>query len=116
MGLAGATALLAVWGSLEAITAFASLAFILVFGGTAAIAVRRRHEPGVHPVPPVVGAFGALTFLLLMAVHHYTSEPGTFFAVIGLAVLVVVVELLYFEREALEGGSEDFESAVNPGD
>ena len=107
--VAAVTAALAVVGSLEAITAFASLAFIVVFGGVSAIALRHRDQPGVHPLPPAVGLVGSVGFLGLMTWHLRTSEPHTFWAVLALAVAVVALELLYFEREALEAGIERFE-------
>ena len=112
--LAVVTAALAVVGTLEAITAFASLAFILVFGGVSAVAVSRRHEPGIRPLPPVVGVVGATAFLGLMGWHLATREPGTFWSVLGLAVVVVALELLYFEREAIAAEVEAFEAAVDP--
>lgn len=109
LGLGAVTAALAVVGSLEAITAFASLAFIVVFGGVSAIALRHRDRPAVNPLPPAAGLVGSAGFLALMAWHLRTSEPNTFWAVLALAAAVTAVELLYFEREAIESGVERFE-------
>ncbi|WP_336034791.1 APC family permease [Halobacterium yunchengense] len=100
--LGALTAAFAVYGSLGAITSFASLSFIVVFGATSALAFRERDDAGVHPLPPAVGAVGALGFAPLMLWNLYTREPGTFWMVLAVGAFVLGVELLYFEREALE--------------
>ncbi|MFB6206405.1 MAG: APC family permease [Haloglomus sp.] len=100
--IGGVTAVFTALGTLSAITSFASLAFILIFGSMSYLALRERDHDAVSPVPPVVGFVGAMGFLPLMAYNLYTREPGTFYMVVAIAVLVVLVELLYFEREVLE--------------
>ena len=96
------TAAFAVVGTLGAITSFASLSFIVVFGAMSYLAFRERDREGVHPIPPLVGLLGAAGFLPLMLIHLYRSEPQTFTMVVVLAVTVVAVELLYFEHEEFE--------------
>ncbi|MFC6951581.1 APC family permease [Halorubellus litoreus] len=113
--LGAVTATLAAWGSLDAITSFASLAFILVFGGTSALAFSRRDHDDVHPVPPAVGAVGALAFFPLMFAHLYVAERETFWLVLVIAAVVVGAELLYFERDALESEAEDVVERVEDG-
>jgi len=99
------TALFSAAGSLGAITAFASLAFIVVFGAMSYLAVRQREGP-VSGALPAVGAVGAAAFLPLMLWNLYNREPNTFGTVLVVAAVVVTVELLYFEREYLEGAVE----------
>ena len=101
LGLGLVTALLSVLGTLGAITAFASLAFILVFGGVCGLALHLRDQEAIHPLPPAVGALGSLAFFPLLFYHLYRSEPNTFYGVLALAVAVLAVELLYFERDWL---------------
>lgn len=96
------TAAFTAYGSLSAITSFASLAFIVVFGAMSALAFTRRDTDRITAVWPAVGAVGAAFFLLLMFYHLYTAERGTFYAVLVIAVAVLLVELLYFEREIIE--------------
>lgn len=110
--LGGITAALTLVGTLEAITAFASLAFIVVFGTVSALAVRHRDQPAVNPLPPLVGVVGTAAFAPLMLYHLATSEPGTFLTVLTIAVAVVAVELLYFEHDALERELAAFERDV----
>ncbi|QKY20379.1 amino acid transporter [Halolamina sp. CBA1230] len=100
--LGGITAAFTAWGSLNAITSFASLAFILVFGGTSLLALRERDRAEINPLPPVVGAVGALGFAPLMLRNLYTRKPETFWMVLVVGAFVVGVELLYFERGELE--------------
>ncbi|PSQ00199.1 hypothetical protein BRC89_02400 [Halobacteriales archaeon QS_4_70_19] len=49
-----------------------------------------------------LGPVGAVAFLPLMAYDLATREPGTFVVMLLIAVAVVSVELLYFERDRLE--------------
>jgi len=100
--IGGVTALFTAVGSLGAITSFASLAFILVFGAMSLLCLRERDHDAVNPVPPAVGFVGATAFLPLMAYNLYTREPNTFVMVLVVAVAVVSVELLYFKRDLLE--------------
>ncbi|GAB3412479.1 hypothetical protein GCM10027435_05220 [Haloparvum alkalitolerans] len=100
--LGAVTAAFTAVGSLNAITSFASLSFIVVFGAMSLLCLRERDHESVHPAPPAVGALGAGLFLPLMANNLRTREPETFSAVLVLVVLVVGVELLYFKHEALE--------------
>jgi amino acid transporter len=99
LGLGLVTAALSVLGTLGAITAFASLAFILVFGGVNLLAFRERARDAINPLPPAVGALGSLAFFPLLLFHLYRAERGTFYGVVGLSVLVLAAELLYFERD-----------------
>jgi amino acid transporter len=96
------TAAFAAVGSLGAVTSFASLAFILSFGGVCALAVRERDRDAIHAGPPVVGAIGAVLFFALLARHLYSAERETFWLVLAIAAVVVLVELLYFERTVIE--------------
>jgi amino acid transporter len=102
--LGAITAAFAAVGSLGAITSFASLSFIVVFGLMSVLAFRQRDEDAVNPVPPAIGAVGAGAFLPLMAWNLSQREPTTFQLVVVLSVAILVVELLYFERETVEEG------------
>jgi amino acid transporter len=106
------TAAFAAVGSLGAITSFASLAFILVFGAMSYLALRERDRDGVHPVPPAVGLVGTVVFFPLMLSHLARDQPGTFVTVVVLAVAVLGVELLYFERDAIEREVASVEETV----
>jgi len=99
--LGGVTALFTAVGSLGAITAFASLAFVLVFGGTSYVAFRQREADIVSPVVTAVGTAGSLAFFSLMGWHLYTEERATFVAVLAIAAAVLALEFLYFEREPI---------------
>ncbi|MFC3478404.1 APC family permease [Halobacterium litoreum] len=113
LALGAATAAFSAYGSLGAITSFASLAFIIVFGAMSYLAFRQRDHEDVNPVLPAVGALGALGFAPLMFRNLYRREPETFWMVVVLAVFVVAVELLYFEREAIQHHLSEFGDGVN---
>lgn len=96
------TASFTAYGSLSAITSFASLSFIVVFGAMGGLAFTQRQTADVNAVWPAIGTVGASLFFVLMFFQLYSAERGTFYAVVLLAVAVVLVELLYFEREVIE--------------
>ncbi|WP_408959540.1 APC family permease [Natrinema sp. 74] len=100
--LGGITAAFTAYGSLSAITSFASLSFIVVFGAMSALAVTRRDADRIAAVWPVIGTIGAGLFFVLMLYHLYTAERETFYAVVLIAIAMVTVEGLYFERDRIE--------------
>jgi len=51
---------------------------------------------------PAAGAVGAAAAATALLYHLYTAEQGVFVTVIALGVVVVSVEVLYFERELIE--------------
>lgn len=100
--LAVITAVFTVYGSLDAITSFASLAFIIIFGAISYLAFRERHREEVSGVVSGIGIVGTIAFFFLMLWHLYSAETQTFYSVLIIAGLVIAVELLYFERDVLE--------------
>jgi amino acid transporter len=110
--LGAVTAAFSAAGSLGAITSFASLSFIVVFGAMSYLAFRQRDRDDVRAVPPAVGFLGAAGFFPLMLYDLHDREPNTFYMVLVVAAVVVAVELLYFERDRLEREVERFESAA----
>jgi amino acid transporter len=99
--LGAVTAVLAAVGTLEAITNFASIAFVVVFASMNALALSRRDREGLSPLPPLVGLVGAAGFAPLILYRLYRTDPRTFYAAVALAAVVVAVELLYFERDVV---------------
>lgn len=90
-----------VYGSLQAITEFASLAFIVVFVAMNYVAIRQTDR---RTWIPVVGLVGSVLFLPLFAWHLYNEQFDKFVLVPAIAVALLLVEWLYFERElAIEG-------------
>ncbi|QLD86435.1 amino acid permease [Natronomonas halophila] len=110
--LGAITAALTVPGSLGAVTSFASLAFIVVFGSVSYLAFRHREEATINPLPPLVGMVGAVSFLPLLFWHLYHNEPETFVTVLAIAVVVALAEVLYFEHDALKEEVVAFERDV----
>lgn len=96
------TAAFTAYGSLETITSFASLSFIVVFGAMNALTFPRRDTEQLTDVWPAIGSVGAVGFFVLMLYHLYSTERGTFYAVVIIAVMVFLIELLYFERSVIE--------------
>lgn len=110
------TAVFTAYGSLSAITSFASLAFIVIFGGVSYLAFDQRNaDVHIRTAVPVVGAIGSAFFLVLMFYHLYSAKRGTFYAVLIIAAVVFAIEFFYFEREYVEEELDEFEDAVGAG-
>ncbi|WP_227355288.1 APC family permease [Haladaptatus salinisoli] len=96
-----------VYGSLEAITEFASLSFIVVFGAMSYLAFRERDSEEISAAVPAVGLVGSAAFLPLLIWHLYTAQRDILVLVVGIAVVVLLLELLYFERKSVLEGVSD---------
>ena len=105
--IGGLTILLTVYGSLTAITEFASLSFIVVFGAMNALAYTQRSE--LISVIPLVGLIGTALFLPIFVWHLYTAEFGVFCLVFGIAITLILLEGLYFERDEVMTGVKSIE-------
>jgi amino acid transporter len=106
------TGLLSVLGSLNAISSFASLAFIILFGGMSYLAFGQRSSSLTSTIIPAVGSVGAAATVIALTYHLITSEPTVFVTVLVLTIIVVGAELLYFEREPLLAELERMEEAL----
>jgi amino acid transporter len=106
------TILFSILGSLEGITSFASLSFIVVFGAMNYLAVRERHRLDIHGSVPAVGLAGSAVFLPLMVYHLYTDQRAVFGSVVLIAAAVLAVELLYFKRRSIRDGLRTIERRV----
>ena len=104
------TAAFTVVGSLEGITSFASLTFIVVFGGMSYLALGQRDHEDVSAIPPAVGVVGTALFLPMMVWHLYASQRGVFYTVAAITAVVVAIELAYFETDLFGYQSEQARS------
>ncbi|MDS0282702.1 APC family permease [Haloarcula onubensis] len=103
LALLGAlTMLLSAFGSLDAISSFASLAFVTIFGLISYLAFRYRSASRWSSAGPVLGVLGAVSTVVALCWYLATQEFGTFLVVLTLSTLVMLLELLYFERKPVE--------------
>ncbi|MFB6085375.1 MAG: APC family permease [Halodesulfurarchaeum sp.] len=109
--LGALTAVFTFFGSLDGITSFASLSFITIFGAVSYLAYRERTSLR-STVIPLVGTVGAIATVLALLWHLYAAERGVFGTVVVIAVAVISVELLYFDREHIERDLRELESEV----
>jgi amino acid transporter len=110
--LGGLAAVLAATVSLEGITSFGSLAFMVVFGTMCWLAFRQRDHDAINPVVPAIGVIGNLAFAPLLLWHLYRREFGVLVTVGGITVAILAVELAYFERETIPREVESAADAV----
>jgi amino acid transporter len=105
-------ALFSAVGSLQGITSFASLAFITVSGIISAIALTERHREEISAIVPTLGLAGTVVTFPVLLWHLYTTKFGVFVTVVGIALTVLAVELLYFERESITDGIHTLERVL----
>lgn len=111
--LGGLAAGFAVLGSLNAISSFASVSFIVVFGAMNLLALSKRDSiASSSTLVPFVGTVGSVAFLPLLLYRLYTQEPRVFGTVVALSVAVVLAELLYFERDVIKEEAREIEEKV----
>ncbi|MFB6071211.1 MAG: APC family permease [Halanaeroarchaeum sp.] len=106
----GFTVLFAAYGSLAAITEFASLSFVVVFGIVNWLAYARG--PGDLRAVPLFGLAGTAAFLPLFVWHLYRAQFAVFVLVLAIAVALLLVEGLYFEREEVRAGLRSVEKRL----
>lgn len=107
LGVLSAT--FAVYGSLHSITSFASLAFIVIFGSMCLLAFSRREELDILTPIPIIGAIGTTVFFPLLLYDLYVTNPMTLRLVVFIAIVVIGVEVLYFDREPIKHRLPDIE-------
>ncbi|QKY22081.1 APC family permease (plasmid) [Halolamina sp. CBA1230] len=86
-------------GSLQGITSFASLTFIVIMGGMNYLAISHRTKTEIRSLVPAVGFAGTVITIPLLLWHLYSKKFGVFLSVIGIVIIVITVEILYFERD-----------------
>ncbi|MFB6112631.1 MAG: APC family permease [Halodesulfurarchaeum sp.] len=110
--LGALAAIFTAYGSLDGITSFGSLAFMLIFGVMNFLAFRERDHDEVNPLWPALGVIGCFSFAVLLLYHLFSADRGTFYAVAGIAAGIFLVELLYFERKTVAEGIVEFEEEL----
>jgi len=103
----------AAYGSLDGITSFGSIAFMFVFGAMCYLAFRERDKDDIHPVPPALGFVGIGLFIPLLVGHLWLDERHVFWVVCAIAVVILGLELLYFEAgDTIHDGIREFEQRL----
>ncbi|GAD51956.1 hypothetical protein MBEHAL_0716 [Halarchaeum acidiphilum MH1-52-1] len=74
------------------------------------LAVRERDDGDINPIPPVLGVVGLGVFIPLLIGHLWMDERHVFWVVCAIAVVVLALELLYFEEgDTIHEDIEEFE-------
>lgn len=94
-------------GSLQGITSFASLTFIVIMGGMNYLAIANREATHISFLVPGLGLAGTIITIPLLLWHLYSKEFGVFLTAVGIATAVIVVEVLYFERKWILAKADD---------
>lgn len=105
------TAVFTFLGSLEAITTFASLSFILVFGVVNYVALKDsdlESRTYIH----LFGLAGTIVVFVLEIYHLFVRQFQLLVFISGLYAVLFLLEFLYFEREQIEEEIEEVEDEV----
>ncbi|MFB6294613.1 MAG: APC family permease [Candidatus Nanohaloarchaea archaeon] len=97
-----ATAVFAALGSLEQITEFGSVAFLIADSAANFANLRLYEETGSHPLIPAVGLLGTLVALPIVVWHLFTTEPHILASIAAIFAVLLVIEFIHMERETME--------------
>lgn len=115
--IGGLTAVFTVLGSLEQITTFASVAFVLIFG---LVNFLCWHDDQIEAtIVPLAGFLLTAALIPLVIYHYYHRQPGLLLWIGGIFVALLALEFLFIEREeiaeevdAIEDDVEELEDEV----
>ncbi|MFB6089044.1 MAG: APC family permease [Candidatus Aenigmatarchaeota archaeon] len=103
------TAIFSVFGSLEQITEFGSVAFIIADGAANFANLRLYRETNSHLIIPLLGFLGCVIALPIIVYHLFLTEPHILFSIAGIFIFLLLLELLYMERNPIERVAEEIE-------
>jgi len=95
------TAVFSAVGTLDGVTSFASMAFILIFGAVSFLALRERGTSTRTWLVPAIGVVGSLATVLALFWHLYETDLHALGTVLVITVIVLAAEVFYFERESI---------------
>ncbi|WP_414837066.1 APC family permease [Candidatus Nanohalococcus occultus] len=108
------TVLFSFLGSLEEITTFASVTFIVVFSAVNYIALKEA-ENQRNKLIAGLGIIGTVGSFLLLVNHLYVDKPQVLVFIAVLFSALGILETLYFEREGIEKDLEELEGGIGLG-
>lgn len=103
------TIIFTVLGSLEQITEFSSIAFLLAFGVVNYINLRNYKKTNSNPILPTLGLLGILAALPMVGYHVYQASPFNFYIILGIFTLGAYIEFMHMERKKIEQMAETIE-------
>ncbi|MGC9319740.1 MAG: APC family permease, partial [Armatimonadota bacterium] len=92
------TAAFAALGSLEQITEFGSVAFLIADAAANYACLRLWRDAGAHPVPPALGLAGTVIALPVLIHHLYVTQQGILWSIAAIFVGLLIAEFLFIER------------------
>jgi len=111
--MGGLTAVFAALGTLEQITEFGSVVFLVADALANYAGLKLHGDAGLNPWIPGAGFVGTLAAIPLVLHHLYVTEFGVLVSIVGIFAAVVALELLWMEREPLGRVVEEVEREVN---
>ncbi|MFB6144167.1 MAG: APC family permease [Candidatus Nanohaloarchaea archaeon] len=111
MLIGGLTALFTFLGTLEGITTFASVAFIMIFGTVNYVCLREQ-EVEKRSWIPLLGLLGTASVFLMEIWHLFSKEPQMLAFIVVIFGVLFLLEFLYFEREEIEQEVEHVEEGA----
>jgi amino acid transporter len=105
------TALFTIFGTLEKITTFASVSFVLIFGIVNYLSFKES-ETRNGRILAGFGVMGTLTALFLLLWHLFNQKLELLIFIAGLFGVLLLLETLYFERKVIEHAAEEVEKEI----
>lgn len=110
------TALFSALGTLEQITEFGSVAFLVADGAANYANLRLYEKTNSRPLIPLVGLIGTAVALPIVLLHLYLTEPHILLSIGGIFGGLLLLELFYLEREEVEEAAKTLEIEIVDGD
>ncbi|MDY6789402.1 MAG: APC family permease [Candidatus Nanohaloarchaea archaeon] len=100
--IGGASAIFAALGTLEQITEFGSIAFLLADGAANYANLRLYRETDSNPLIPALGLLGVLAAFPIVVYHLYLTQFQTLAGIGVIFVLILYIEFIHMERKPLK--------------
>lgn len=111
--IGGLTAIMTAVGSLEQITEFGSIAFLIADGAANYANLRLYKRTGSNPIIPALGFIGTVMALPIVIHHLYVTETGILLSIAGIFAVLLLLEFLYIEREEIDEVEDEIEEGLD---
>jgi amino acid transporter len=99
--ISGLTAILAAIGSLEQITQFGSITFIIADGAANYANIRLYKKTNSKLWIPLAGLIGCIIALPLVFYHLFSTDPYILASIVFIFLIITVMEFVYIKRRSL---------------
>lgn len=112
MLLTAMTIALTTFSTLEGVTAFASLAFLVIFAVVNFAACKKSKEMGISPILPLVGSVSCIGLIPILLYELYNREPYSMLAALAIFAVLIILETVLTVVANFNGKREEREASL----